>query len=201
MIGNIEKPLYNNIKIKNIFDILSRPEVADFLATKYYYHYISSFEDLKNFIQGSEDSKVIIIDTSTNFQIEGENLKETLKEFAFYLALPGINIPQSHNIIEAMSVGCIPVLHQTYANLFVPPLEHQITAMVYSDLEGLDSIVLEVFGYKDELIREMQNNSYKYYSDYLTPEAVVGKIENNEYDKIYLQAEEYSLTNLIREKE
>ncbi len=198
MIGNMDSELYNTIKRKNLFKILSRPDVADFLAERDYYLPVSSYKALKDFIQGPGDSKVILIDTSKSFQIKGENLKGTLKEFAFYLALPGINIPHSHNIIEAMSVGCIPVLHQTYANLFFPPLEHHINAMVYTDFESLNSIVIEVFGYSDEFIRGMQNNTYKYYYDYLTPEAVVGKIEKNEFEKIYLQAEEYSLINLKR---
>lgn len=196
MIGNIDRDFYYNIGRRNFFDIISRGEVVDFIVKKDYYLPVLSVDTLNNFLDDTIDEKAIIIDTNIHFQIGGEDLKRVLKQFAFYLGLPGIIIPQSHNLIEAMSVGSIPVIHLTYSNLFSPPLENKVNAIIYESLDELDDCIQEIFNYKEEQIIQLRINTYNYYKEFLTPEAVVGNIEKHNYENIYLQAEGYSLKNI-----
>lgn len=196
MVGNIDRTYYENISKENIFDIPSRRAVADFIYMQDYYKKMSSVLDIEKFIQSELDNKVLLIDTFSDFEIKGDQLKNILKKFDFYLALPGIIIPQSHNIIEAMSMGCIPILHKTYANLFRPVLQNNSNCIVYGSIEELNTILFKLSDFKKPQVIKLRNNVVAYYNEYLAPEAVVKQIKENDFSKIFIQAEEKSIYEL-----
>jgi len=193
MSGNIDATYYNDISESRFFNVISRREVADFIMNQPYYLDLGTLDDLNNFINTDNDSKVLLIDTKEKFRISVRDLKTILIQFNFYLALPGILIPQSHNLIEAMSVGCIPVIHKNYAALFTPALKHKENAIVYCNLKELDSQLLELFKLDDTIVDSMRGRVYRYYQNYLSPKSIVNKIEHNDFSKIYVQAEGKSL--------
>ena len=89
-------------------------------------------------------------------------MKSILTKFDFFLALPGIEIPQSHNVIEAISMGCIPVIQQSYANLFSPPLENKINAIIFENFIDLDIVINEIFKLNVSEINELRKNVLDY---------------------------------------
>ncbi|MEP6260732.1 MAG: hypothetical protein ABJ092_04070 [Gillisia sp.] len=198
MSGNIDTTYYCDISKSKVFNVLSRREVADFVMKQKYYLEVDSLEGLKEYIKSDSEHEVLLIDTKEKFRIPIKDLKSILIQFNFYLALPGVVIPQSHNLIEAMSVGCIPVIQKKYACLFTPPLTQMENAIIYTNLEELDSLFLRIFQLKETIIASMQQSVYEYYRMYLSPKSVVSKIENNEFSKIYIQAEWKSLELLNR---
>ena len=193
MIGNCDKRFYNAISNSGIFNLPSRYETVTFLYKKEYFKNLDSFEELINFTSKKTDGKVLIIDTSNKFEIGGVELKKALTSFNYYLALPGIIIPYSHNIVEAMSVGCIPVVHQSYADLMVPNLINEDNCFTYNSLEELDRLIRKLFVLNGAKIEKMRKDVLFYYEQYLSPYAVVKKIENNNFDEIFIQAEAISL--------
>ncbi|SKB76394.1 hypothetical protein SAMN05660903_02459 [Salegentibacter salinarum] len=199
MSGNIDAAFYNNISKAGFFEIPSRSQVADFLKKKPYSLEFNNLLELKSFINEEADYKVVLVDTSKQFRIPLKELKNILQKFNFYLALPGILIPQSHNLIEAMSVGCIPVIHRTYAELMFPPLKNMETALVYDSWSELDEIILYSFNLEKSILNSLRENVLEYFSKYLSPGAVVKKIEENDFSTIYIQAEEESLTLLKKD--
>ncbi len=198
MSGNMDSTYYYNISKSKFFNVLSRREVADFVTKKTYYVEVDSIEGVYDFINADNDCKLLLIDTKEKFRIPFKDLKSILVQFNYYLALPGIFIPQSHNLIESMSVGCIPVIHKNYASLFTPALQHMKTAIVYSSLEDLDSKIFELFKFDVQIINLLRKNVYQYHNNYLSPKSVVRKIENNNLSKIYIQAEQKSLEFLYK---
>ena len=196
MVGNIDRTYYGNISKEKIFDIPSRREVADFIYKQEYYKKVNSVLEIEKFIQSEIDNKVLLIDTFSNFEIRGEQLKKILKKFDFYLALPGIIIPQSHNIIEAMSMGCITILHKTYANLFRPVLHDKRNCVIYENMEELNEILYKLSDFENTQVIKLRNNVVAYYNEYLAPEAVVKQIKENNFSKIFIQAEEKSIYEL-----
>lgn len=200
MVGNIDKTYYGNISKENIFDIPSRRTIADFIYKQQYYEKVNSIFEIENFIRSAADNRVLLIDTFSNFEIEGEQLKKMLKEFDFYLALPGIIIPQSHNLIEAMSVGCVPILHKTYVKLIRPVLQDNLNCIVYNNVQELDKILSNLSNYKNVQVINLRKNVITYYNEYLAPAAVVKKIEENNFSKIYIQAEEKSIYELRKNR-
>lgn len=200
MSGNMDPTYYNNISKSKLFNVLSRRGVADFLTKKSYYLKISSLDRLKDFIKSKNDNNAILIDTKENFRIPFKELKSILIEFNYYLALPGIFIPQSHNLIESMSVGCIPILHENYANLFTPSLQHMKNAVLYNSLEELDGKISVLFSLDESFVFDLKKNVYEYYKQYLSPISIVNTIISNDFSKIYIQAEQKSLELLFKSK-
>jgi hypothetical protein len=199
MSGNFNSEYYYKVATDGFFDILSRRDIYDFIAQQPYYYHLTTNDELMGFINSTLDYKVVLIDAYCNFRIELSKLKSILLQFDFFMALPGIDIPQSHNLIEAMEVGCIPIIQKTYSDLLYPPLVHNVNAIIYETKEELDSLIREVFKKNEEDIVLLRQNVLKYYDNYLTPKAVVDAIVNTNYDEIYIQAEHVSL-NLLRKK-
>lgn len=198
MAGNMDEDLYNAIEKAGKFKIPSRVTISAFLKKKEYYNAIPSFKFLEDFIQSEIDNKVILVDTSKEFSIELDELKTLLTKFDFFLALPGIIIPQCHNIIEAISSGCIPVLHSCYAKVLVPNLEHGVNALVYNNLDELNDLILSGFSLNENEVLKLRLNCINYYKANLSPLQVVEDIEKNTYSKIYIQAEHLSLRGISR---
>ncbi len=193
MAGNFDPTFYNSLDF-SMFKMPSRRTAYNIFKTSGYFQQINTLNELKFYIQGEEDHRVIIIDTTRDFKIELNSLKIILKEFDFYLGLPGIIIPQSHNLIEAMSVGCIPILDRQYANLFTPRLIHLKTAIIYENTNHFECRLEEIFSLPLEDIIVLRKNVLKYYNGHLAPKAVVNNIRANNYSKIVIQAEQYSLS-------
>lgn len=194
MAGNIDEKFYDKISHSNFFSkIPSRKRTADYLRNSSFYYRVRNGEELKNFINGNLDNKVILIDSSSDFRVPLDQLLFSLNHFYFYFALPGIIIPQSHNLMEAMLCGCIPVIHKEYALLLDPPLEPLKNAIFFNTLSELIELIEGLFSMEEKEIQRMRRNVLSYYLDYLSPKAVVQQVIESKPEKIYLQAEHISL--------
>lgn len=101
-----------------------------------------------------------------------------LSKSHFFLALPGVHMPMSHNIIESMSVGTIPITQ--YHDHFSPPLEHGKNCIVYKDLEDLRNRILELFEMPKDKIEQMHVEVIKYFDSHIDPKSLIDKIINGE---------------------
>lgn len=194
MAGDFDN-IYKTISKEYIFDVFDRITILSFLESDDRYYDVKTQNELNKFLQSPLDKKIIFVKKS-NFVISMEILRNTLNKFDFFFALPGFIIPFSHNIIEAMSVGCIPVIQDTYASLFRPILINNFNAITFKDLTELKNRIDEIFNYTKEEILYLRNNVANYYSQYLVPNKIVGMIESNNFEKIYLLAEEVSVNKI-----
>ncbi len=190
MIGNFDGQ-YNQFN-EELFGMESRLTVVSFLKKNGVLSEVNTKEEFYNFLESTRDKECIILDKN-NFSIEMKNLRSVLSQFPFFLALPGVNIPHCHNIVEAMSVGSIPIMHKNYAVLWNPELKHLDTAIVYYNLDDLYENLKIVFDEDESEVERMHLNVLKYYNDNLTPAAVVNNLEKNRTYPIILQAEHYSV--------
>ncbi|MCG2419879.1 hypothetical protein K8089_12685 [Aequorivita sp. F47161] len=193
MAGNFDKKSYTKIENTGYFEIPSRSRTIEFLKETEFYEKVKSQSQLDDIIINQKENKLLLIDTTKDFKISMYSLPYYLSKFDFYLALPGIEIPHSHNLIEAMAVSCIPIIHSCYAALFNPPLKHQQEAFVFLSLNDLDGIIKNLEFISELEILTLRKNSFKYYEKYLNPSSVVEKLESKQFNKIYIQAEKVSL--------
>lgn len=86
-------------------------------------------------------------------------------ECDFFLCPPGWTMPPSHNIIEAMSVGTIPVLN--YPDFFDPPLRDGVECLVFATVQDLAQLPARLDALSQRHIESMRAAALAYYDRYL----------------------------------
>jgi hypothetical protein len=156
----------------------------------------SGFDELNDI---HEEGKIILVDRG-RFSISQGQWRRYLSKFDFFLACPGVSMPLAHNIIEAMSCGCIPIIEQGYASLFIPPLTDRQNALFFNQTTHQPEEVLRAaLKMPEDAIKKMRSQVLSYYENYLTPHAVVKAIEETKPRTVFLNAEAHSV-RLIRER-
>ena len=192
MAGNFNAADYGAIQTDRLFNVMSRLEVYACLDDKKLLFPIGSLSDIVLFLQQDIDHQIILVDRLL-VDIPMQELRNLLGKFDFYFALSGVVIPFSHNIIEAMSVGCIPFMQEEYAKMFSPALVNGKQVITFKNSEDLEERIAYLFTLNETEIAQLRDEVNRYYENYLTPSAVVAKIEENSFETIYLQAEHYSV--------
>ena len=193
MSGNIDSWYYSKLDSNPHFEMPSRLKIFNYLRSQSSYHTLNSMVDWQCFMRNPINKVIIIIDKSTQFSLPYREHKIGLCNFQFYLAMPGIEVPESHNLIEAIKNGCIPVIHEEYAKLMNPPLIDGQNAVIYRELSQLNNIIQNAFNMREEQISLMSDDVVKYYNEYLDPKAIVKKIVSGQFKTILVQGEVYSL--------
>jgi hypothetical protein len=125
-------------------------------------------------IEGEYTRKFVIADNS-QFRIEAENWLESLAKSDFFLCPPGYVMPMCHNVIEAMSVGTIPVIN--YPEWLDPSLVDMVNCIAFDDKIDLIRKINLVLNLDKEKINEMKASVIEYYRNNLDPAAFVEKLE------------------------
>ncbi len=173
---------YKRIEKQNLFNVITRIRIYDFLKNQPYIFIPQKIEELASNVSGNQ---VCIIDTK-NCGIPFDELRDRLAKYSFFLALPGASVPLSHNIVEAMSVGCVPILEKGYANLFHPPFIDGVTALIYDSYDSLNIKIQEAFEMYDQRLVDLKNNVSQFYSEHFSPRAAVSKMLDSTTTKIHL---------------
>jgi hypothetical protein len=111
----------------------------------------------------------------------GARHRFTLPEFLarlasadFCLCPPGCGMPHSHNLIEAMAVGTIPITN--YAPFMSPPLRHGVDCFAFETLGDLDRILDSLAALDQASIARMRQGVVDYYNRYLDPSAAGARL-------------------------
>lgn len=194
--GNFDSKAYLEIK-RTGFSVIPRTELLEFFSNQENFMALpGKKETLEKIKDHSLDQKYAFA-IKENFALAMEDVRELLSYFNFYLCCPGVVMPLCHNVIEAMSVGTIPLIQKEYAEVMYPHLQHRQNAIVFEDLPHLEHILSEeIFHYSEPEISAMRNNVLDYYEQYLTPEGMVKNLNESiqKHQLIYLQAEHRSVT-------
>jgi len=189
MSGNFDHQFYDHINSTVFPNINSRLSVRNYLAK----HMDVKLPSNYNLIFGEQfERQVVIVDTKV-CNIPMPELRSKLAEFHFYLALPGILMPLCHNVVEAMSVGSIPIIQEGYAALLKPALNHGINAIIFTNLEDLIFKIEYAFQLDKTQVEQMHEQVLEYYKEYLTPAQVVRRIIASPIHTLYLPAEQNSV--------
>ena len=118
---------------------------------------------------------------------------KALRECDFFLSPPGWCMPLSHNLIEGMAAGCIPILN--CAEFLNPPLEHGTNCLVFGDRVSLKNALRTALKMPPDNIRVMRRNVMTYYAEELAPGAWLKEMLANGRSKmtVLVNAEELSV--------
>jgi glycosyltransferase involved in cell wall biosynthesis len=183
--GNADRGHYSISEKENVFSIIDRIQLYDLLVEQPCTFVPKTIEELE---EKSADHQIVLV-TKQRFMVPMARLRHVLANYSFFLACPGFVMPFSHNVIEAMSVGTIPIIQSNYAKLFQPPLQHGYDALLYENETSLLNQIDQALRLDEEQIARISKNALAYYEQYLTPKSVIQNLLKQEYNHIYLMAE------------
>jgi hypothetical protein len=185
--GNFDELEYKRLEAENKFKMMDRVRIGTLIRSLPNCRVPKTTEEL----MGNRHAGTIDIVDKANFTVPSNTLRQTIAKYYYFLACPGVAMPLSHNVYEAMSAGTIPIIHKAYAAMFSPALEHRINAFFYDDDTLLDAMK-EALQLPVELLQQMVLNVESYYANHLTPHAIVGELVNPKYRVCFLNAERKS---------
>lgn len=191
--GNFDAQAYLDIQ-RTEFTVETRTCLLAFFQKKEKFISIHGREEVIS--AGDDLNEKYVFAIKENYQIRIEDIRELLSYFSFYLCCPGVVMPLCHNVIEAMSVGTIPLIQKEYAEVMYPNLKHLTNAVIFQDLSELENLLQnEIFNYSGQEILAMKNNVLEYYEKHLSPTGMVKNLNQSILEKklIYLQAEHRSV--------
>jgi hypothetical protein len=182
------------------FKMESRLSIISHLKNKNLLTIYTNRRSFENFLSSESDGKCIVNDRKY-INIPNEELLAVLNQFDFFLALPGVVMPLSHNLTEAMHMGMIPLIHKNYARLLNPPLEDRKTALIYGDLSELEDKLTEAYTLETACIEEMRTAIGRYYQQFLSPAAVSKEITSGKFQVFKLNGEFASVKRMHKTQE
>lgn len=191
--GNFDREAYKEIH-KAPFKIINRAELIESFSKQEGFISVKNKDELNGLVTENKNHQFIFVEKE-NAPIPMENVREYLSKFRYFLCCPGVFAPLSHNFVEALSVGTVPIIQQSYADLIYPKLQHQINAFIFRDWNHLLELInTEIFKISDQEYAEMNKKVQKYYDGYLHPKSVAENIiKHLEIDTIFLNASERSV--------
>lgn len=196
--GNFDAVVYKTLD-RSQFNILDRTQLIDVFRKYSQFKSIKSKEELKSNINTPKGSEFIFVEKS-NYFLPMEDVRETLSNFRYFLCCPGVFAPLCHNLVESFSVGTVPIIQKSYADVVYPNLQHLENAIIFEDLDDLqEKIEHLVFSLSEQEYLKISNNVKEYYNFYMKPKGVVEGINRALGNKIiYLNASERSIQNYLK---
>jgi hypothetical protein len=189
-VGNYEPGIYTRIESEGLFDVIGRIRLREILCGSGLAREASP-ADFGKIAEGF----VTLVD-SARCPVQIEDFRQLVSSFGFFLCAPGAFMPLCHNLIEAMSVGTIPLIQRSYAELLQPALEQGKNAIVFENEEDLTPCVKAALQMSPEEIGSMKRRVLHYYEQNLAPQAVVARVMAPEVRRIRMLAGEFSLAML-----
>ncbi|MGI9471031.1 MAG: hypothetical protein ACR2NZ_05840 [Rubripirellula sp.] len=170
--GN-QKPRYGDIKMQRNFGVLSRLELISTLQT----HFPSQISPTLD--QASPAQSIVLSDSRVN-PIKASDWLPSLSRAEFFLCCPGSSQPTCHNLVEAMSVGTIPLIE--YGNRVTPELRDGVNAICFEGRNGLIDAVNRINQMTAAERRRIRNNVTTFFDEYLCGEKFMGELRDGAID-------------------
>lgn len=118
---------------------------------------------------------------------------KALRRCDFFLSPPGWCMPFSHNLIEGIAAGCIPILN--YPELLNPPLEDGLNCLSFQTPQDLQQNIEKALTMPSTVVETMRRNVMAYYAEHLSPGRWLRKCleSSDQSTTIRVNAEEISM--------
>lgn len=184
--GDAERGKYNKKTIREIYAKLSRAQLINFLSNQLnneHYVELADNDALLMAIQ-TRQTGVVIMNTR-QCKVMPIHWLGTLARAHFFLACPGVRYPMSHNLIEALAVGSIPITQ--YPEMFFPPLENGKNCLVFNNENELLDVTHKAISMSATEIAAMSQAATDYYDSYLAPKVCIQQLLQRNTRRISLR--------------
>ena len=181
--GNASAPKYDHPELKEKYQVLSRIKALNIAQKSISANQLRRPSSISKLIPSSPSNTLTIATTQT-CNIPSENWISILGAADFYLALPGVNMPLSHNLIEAIASGAIPILQ--YPQYLSPHLKHNENCLVFNSETELTNIIQQALSMSLSEITRLRQNVFHYYKKNLQPGHLAQQILEHPSENITL---------------
>lgn len=116
----------------------------------------------------------IVLRNSATDPISSEQWLSVLSQHRFFLCCPGASQPVCHNLIEAMSVGTIPILE--YADRLQPNLVDGENAICFEGVNGLVEAIRRIDELTDTQLNLLTRGAAEYFDRNLSGEQFLSDV-------------------------
>ena len=113
------------------------------------------------------------------------------------LSPPGWCMPVSHNLVESMFCGAIPITNA--GSFMAEPLTDGVNCLEFEDAVGLVSVIEWASAMDSGEVSRMQEAVQDYYERFLEPQALAERLRQSDCGKILVNAEENSVPLVFTE--
>lgn len=162
--GNISRRRYGQ-RSRLHGNKLTRADILDAIVQEFPQHalVVDHPDELRSIITVGYHPGLLVFD-ATKSRLGREDWFPCLCRCEYFLALPGVVMPVSHNIVEAMALGCVPVCN--YPEWFSPRLVHGENVLTFDDLESLGQAVETVLHADPATTLRLRAGALDYYDAY-----------------------------------
>lgn len=161
--GNFEERIYNSSLINDNFSMLNRWEIYSEMIKHPALVELTGTELISNMHTGCFADKFVLMKWQ-NGAIPNEKWRHYLSASNFLFCAPGMTMPMCHNVIEAMSVGVIPILN--YADWLNPSLTDGKNCLVYGAKKEIHTAINHALQMSLSEIEAMRGNVLDYFQRY-----------------------------------
>lgn len=167
--GNSNRTGYDAQILHELFGKLTRYEILQYLQHRGLARLVSEENELEEVLSSDYANAFILL--SPPFRVTMDRWMELLSQADFFLCPPGVLLPWSHNSVEAMAVGTIPLI--SYPEWFFPALVNWENCVTFSTLGDLEQNLKTILTASDSQIAEMRRATISFYDEFLQPESFV----------------------------
>lgn len=165
MSGNFEQKIYDTQIIQNNFDLLNRWQIYQEVIKHDKLLTLTGTELIQDLNSGIFKERMVLMKWQSG-AIPTEKWRHYLSSADFIFCAPGMTMPMCHNVLEAMSVGVIPILN--YPHWLNPSLKEGLNCLVYNDISDLKNVIDKALSLTIDVKAQMAKNASEYYNTYYT---------------------------------
>lgn len=183
------------------FPILNRYQVIETIieGQKENIEYLRNVTDLEGLL-GNKIVMSLTDDSGNNLNkhlLNQSLYMELLEKSWFFISAPGFSIPHAHSIMEALSVGTVPIFN--YNDYFHPALEHGKNCLTFSTEEDLLQTVEYALESDNGKREYMAREALRFYGDFCAPESAGKKLLTSGARTVLVNSAEIKTLPLYKE--
>ncbi|WP_062064065.1 hypothetical protein [Cellvibrio sp. OA-2007] len=184
--GDAERGKYNKKSIRKIYAKLSRAQLLQSIEKILRPECIIELQN-EGMLQNAKEKHHtgLVVMNTRQCKVAAEDWLSTIARARFFLACPGVRYPMSHNSIEAMAVGSIPITQ--YPEMFFPPLEDGKNCLTFSNETELQTVIVKAMAMDESAVGALAQAAASYYDQYLAPTASIQHLLNHRPKRISLR--------------
>ena len=156
LIGNLRGEQYRRIRDFSEFN-----NVADRLL----------IVDKLSRMKANDHDALTIIDSNVS-SIPANVYWDFINQFRFFIALPGYAVPHTHQFVEMISAGCIPIIQRAMATMICSELEGGVNCIWYDDVSDLGEVFHTVGNLKEKDLITLEEAARDLYRNQFSSSAI-----------------------------